>query len=243
MQDNGLTTSQLSQYNYNSIYRLIYHHSGLSVQMICSMLRMSRPTTEKNLKLLLNEGKIYASHTRKTTGGRPAILYKINNDIKIGIGVELLATHIHIAAVNLSGVIKKEETLEITFINQEAYFRILGSWINRFVEQTGYAPENILGVSIAIQGILDADNKHFIYSELLNSDSFSLDDFSKYINYPTSLIHDAEAAAIAEKWNNPQITNSIFLSLNPNIGSAIIINGNVVHSPYLSSGAIEHICM
>lgn len=225
------------------VYRMIYENDGVSKDMMSRTLHFSLPTISQNLKTLLAENKICRSSDRTITGGRPAVLYKFNASARIAIGVEVLAERLHIAAVNLRGEILREDTLDISFLADATYFSIFGAWADRFIRSLACSPSDILGITVALQGIIAADGEHIMYGKILNSSSFSRSDFARHFSLPLSLIHDAEAAAIAEHWYNPALENAVYLSLNPFLGSAIISRGSVLHLPQLSSGTIEHMTL
>ena len=239
----SITTTEIRKLNCSLIYQMIYENDGVSKDMIARQLNFSLPTISQNLKTLLEANKICRGSTQTATGGRPAVLYKFNADAKIAIGVEVLAERLNVAAVNLRGEILKKDTLEIGFLTNETYFSIFGAWINRFISSLEREPQDILGITVALQGIVAADGEHIMYGKILNSNAFSRSDFSRYFSCPLSLIHDAEAAAIAEHWHDPSLENAIYLSLNPFLGSAVILRGGVLRTPYLSSGTIEHMTL
>lgn len=239
----SITTTEIRKLNCNMIYKMIYENDGVSKDMISRKLNFSLPTISQNLKALLAANKIYCGSTQTATGGRPAVLYKFNANARVAIGVEVLAEHLNVAAVNLRGEILREDTLDIGFLAAETYFSIFGTWINRFIHSLGLQTQDILGITVTIQGILADDGEHIMYGKILNSNSFSRSDFARHFSIPLSLIHDAEAAAIAEHWYNPSLENAIYLSLNPFLGSAVILQGGVLRTRQLSSGTVEHMTL
>ena len=98
------------------------------------------------------------------------------------------------------------------------------------------------GVRLNLPAVVPVSYTH-LYGDLLKSNEFTRTDFAQYLDYPCTLIHDAEAAAFAELWHLKLSHNAIYLSLNNFLGSAFIFNGSIVHSQDLSSGTIEHMCL
>ena len=239
----GITTSELKQLNCDMVYRMIYENNGITKQMIAKELRFSLPTISQNLEYLLEQDKIHCSSHRAATGGRPAQLYKFNYNSRITISVELLANMLNVAAVNLAGEIIAESSLDLVFTNDPLYFETFSSWVNHFIASLSCRPEQILGITIAIQGVVDADQEHISFGTLLSSSTFVRTDFAQHFQYPVSLIHDAEAAGIAESWHSAPDMNAIYLSLNANLGCAVIVNGQIMRSRHLSSGVMEHLTL
>lgn len=235
--------SDINQINFQNVYQLLYQKGPLTQQDICRLANISRPTATQYLRQLLQANKIYAGGKHKEAHGRPACLYCFNPNACISIGVEVMVNKVKIAAVNLLGEIEKRETIHLAFINSDSYFQHASSWIKLFMDSLDMPFENILGLTISFQGIVSRDNEHVSFSKLLTNAPFSKSDFSKYFDSPVSLVHDAEMGAVAEIWHYCQITNGIYLSLNPYLGSGLIVNRTVVHTPDLSSGAIEHMIL
>ena len=167
----SITTTEIRKLNCSMVYKMIYESDGVSKDMISRELNFSLPTISQNLNTLLAANKIYRGSVQTATGGRPAVLYKFNANAKIAIGVEVLAERLNVAAVNLRGEILRNDTLEISFLTDEAYFSLFGGWINRFINSLERDPQDILGIAVTIQGIVAADGEHILYGKILNSNA------------------------------------------------------------------------
>lgn len=229
--------------NYQNIYRIIYAKRRITKQQICNELRLSRPTVTQNLNMLLKAGKIYINGKLKGESGRPAFYYHFNEKMKTSVGVEILVEKARIAAFDLDGNTERQESIHLAFTNSDSYFERICKWIESFIQSLNIKPENVLGISIAFQGIIGEDSEHVVYGKLLSGGNFTKKSFSSHLNFPVSLEHDSEMAAIAEGHFYNEIENGILLSLNPYMGSGIIVNHAVLHTPNLSSGTIEHVML
>ena len=235
-----ITTTELKKLNCESVYRLLYDRKQLTKQKICNLLELSRPTVTNCLEELLEQKKICRGVQSRDTGGRPAVTYCFNENAKVSIGVEVMAEKINIASVDLYGHIKQSRSVKLAFVNSESYFQQAADWIKTFIGTLEEDSANILGITISFQGILAEDNEHIIFSKLLGSHLFTRSDFSRYFTSPVFLAHDSEMAAGAELWHYRELRNAIYLSVNPYMGSGIVVNGAILHTPNLSSGILEH---
>lgn len=233
------TTAELKLLNCRKVYNLIYQEKNISKQAIAQRLGMSLPTVTQNLAYLIEHQFIQQGGLFESTGGRPATIYQINSIFKVSIGVELLIEKADIVLVDLYGMILKEAEFPVPFKNSPAYYESLGTFISNFIEESPYAKEALLGVTIAVQGLVSRDGDTITYGELLNATGVTSDQFAEYIEFPVLLIHDTEAAAYAELLNS-NITNAFFLSLNMFLGSALIVNGTIFRGCELGGGTIEH---
>lgn len=100
--------------------------------------------------------------------------------------------------------------------------------------------QQILGVSIAIQGLVSNDGSAVIYGEILGCTGLKLQEIQRAVDFPCTLIHDTEASAIAEMWFRKSKKDAVLLSLNRNFGGALIVNGDVHRGQGFSSSVIEH---
>ena len=100
--------------------------------------------------------------------------------------------------------------------------------------------QQILGVSIAIQGLVSNDGSAVIYGEILGCTGLKLQEIQRAVDFPCTLIHDTEVSAIAEMWFRKSKKDAVLLSLNRNFGGALIVNGDVHRGQEFSSSVIEH---
>ena len=238
------STADLRNANLLAVYKYIYEHKEATKTEISYALRLSLPTVTQDLNELLSSSRILSAQKAEASVGRPAMLYQFNSNHHVSFGVEVLQKKVYVATVDLYGKIIKEAKLERKFENTPEYFQEIGDFINGFIDPQGYPDGDILGVTFAVQGIVSEDNEHMTFGTLLNTTDFTRENFAKHFRHKVSLVHDTEAAAIAEDWYvHGSDLNAIYLSLNHNLGSARIIGGKVVHTDNLSSGTIEHMTL
>lgn len=238
-----LTPIELKKINHKKVYNYIYDVKRTSKQAIAKALELSLPTVTQHLADFIDAGLVEKRGEYESTGGRKAQIIHCNATARLAIGVELLKEQVQIVALDLYGTILNESSLPLRFVNEESYFQQLGQWINSFVHSLDYPIENILGVCISIQGLVSSDGETITFSEILHCTGTKRETFQAYIELPCHLIHDTEAAALAEIWSNSDIGNAVYLALNRNFGGAMILNNHVLHGRELSGGIIEHMCL
>lgn len=237
-----LTPTELKKLNRKKVYTYIYESRQTSKQAIAEALSLSLPTITQNLNEFIRLGLVEKNGEYESTGGRKAQIIHCNEKARIAIGVEVLKECSQIVAVDLYGNILREDTLPVRFENSESYYERLGNWINDFAKSLPYPSDRLLGVCIALQGLVSHDGETITFAEILQCTGVTRATYQKYIDLPCHLIHDTEAAAAAALWQN-KIENAVYLSLNRNFGGILIINGEVVQGRELGSGIIEHMCL
>lgn len=241
MQVEKITPAEQKRLNKSRVYAYIYQHKQTSKQELSTELNLSLPTVSQNLKDLLSCGLIEKGGLFESESGRRPQIIQCCSDAKIAIGVDVLKETMKITAVNLFGAIIQTASFDIQYQNNEGYYLKFKELVYGFIDSLPHEKERILGIGIATQGIVSDDGASIIYGKIMNNSGLSLQAFSKHLDYPCYLIHDAEAAASAELWFNPNISDAVYLGLNRNIGGAVIIDRKLHRSRFSQCGSIEHV--
>ncbi len=237
------TTAELKRINRSNIFKLIYAEQKIAKQDIAAKLQLSLPPVTQCLKELEQMQLIEKNGRFESSGGRKPQVISCVRKSRIGFGIEVLKNQIRIIAVDIYGSILKESRIDFFYANTPEYYRQLGDFVNSFVLSMRIADKRILGVGIAVQGLVAPDGLFITYSPILGCTGAHLEDFSKYIDYPCRLIHDSEAAAFAELWFSRDITDAIYLALSKNLGGAVVINSALHRGQGIGSGLIEHMVL
>ena len=243
MSKKTLTTAEIRLFNRSEIYQTIYKEKQVSKQTLSHLLNLSLPTVSQNLSELQSMGLIETCGVSESTGGRKPQLYSCIANARIAFGVVILKDYIQIVALDLYGNVFKKAHYTISFQNYPEYFKEICELIQNFVVSSNYSKELILGIGIATQGLVSKAGDRVIFGNILNNADVTIEHFSRYLDYPCILLHDTEAAALCEIWEQPTITDAVFLLLNRNLGGALILNGQIHSGSVLPSGIIEHMCL
>ncbi len=236
------STADLRKHNCFQVYHHIYHRKQITQAALMHDLKMSAPTISQYLNELQSSGLIEKSGFASSSGGRKPSLFQIIPDARISAGLEVVSSRVLLIITNLYGEVIFKKQLMIEFSNTPSYFDTVCQWANQRIRQTVSDDGRMLGIGIAVQGLptvegLTGGIRH------LPGTLFRLEQLSSRLNYPCSWIHDVELAAKSEIWHNPQIENAFFLSLNRELGSALIINHSIHTGSGNFSSIIEHMCL
>ena len=177
----SFTVSTLKENNKKMILRYLYKQKKATPLMIQKETGLSRPTTAQILKELMQEEILRINGLADSTGGRKANLYEYEALKKVAIGVEIVADHFELAAVDLYGELLKYEKRWQIFSMEETYLEQVCADIRRFIDSLEAEEEQILGVGIAIQALISSDGSHIIYGKILDCDGLDIQEFSKRI--------------------------------------------------------------
>ena len=243
MSEKGVTTITLKKINKGKVYRYIYDQRQTSKLQIVQELQMGLSTVSQNLSVLEQEGLIERNGYFESTGGRKAQVIRIVPDKKIAVGVGLLKDRLHLCAVNLYGEAVLTKTLPLAYRDDDAYYAQAADSIGAFLEQSPYTKEQILGVSIATQGIIDPAGDRVLYGAIMGNSDMRRNDFADRLAFPCRLEHDSKAAARLELHSHPGLDSALLLLLNSNLGGGVITNRSIHGGSSMHSGSIEHICL
>ena len=239
-----LSTADVREQNSLRLLRYVYESDGVSKQQIAQELKMSLPTVSQNLKLWEEQGMILRKGVYDSTGGRKARVYQFAAASKMAVGIAVQKEFFQVVVVDLYGrplISFDEQTL---FSCTDEYFKRIAEVTEGLLSQLHPEKGQVLGVSIAIQGLVSRDGASLLFGKILEcSGEKLLEKFESSIPYPCSMIHDTEASALAELWIQKDMKDAVLLYLNRHFGGAVVVNGKVYQGIELSSSVIEHMCL
>lgn len=203
-------------------------------------LELSTPTVLSTVNSMIDMGLIVEIGEYKSTGGRKAKSLGINKRFRFAVGVNITSNHIGMVLLNLGGEIEKFERKRLKFSTDMEYFKQFAKEVERFI--AGFdKPEHILGIGIALPGIIDKGKKILLKSHALLLENYSLGMLEQVMPLPVFFENDANAAMMAENLHKDQ--NLIYLSLNNTVGGAIYMNGKLFEGHCHKAGEFGHMIL
>lgn len=232
----------IKQNNRNKIYFYIREKELVTRQDIAYDLQLSLPTITQNLDYLLKHGLICSDQKIiSKTGGRNPMGYSCVSDAKVAIGLDITQNHIKCIIINLKGEVIKYVYKRENYRRNDDYLKLLGETVEKVIDSAHLDPDKILGVGIAVPGIIDHDKGYVVQGRVIDNEGMTCEEFSKYIPYPTKLIHDSYASGFSEIWMTPEIHNIFYFNLCNSVGGCVLINDEVYTGDGLYSGEIGHV--
>lgn len=235
--------SEIPDDNLGRVYTLAYKEGRISRSDIAKRLNLSLPTVSDNLKILEQQHLIERNGVFQSTGGRKSIAYACVSNARVAIGTQISENHIRIAAVDLFGQVIKRVSHRYPYVKSLEYYRQFGTFVREFTQSLNISSQRILGVGIAIKGLLSHDRMTVMQSARLGNAGVTLSDFAAHLDYPCHLVHDVEAAAEAEIWFSPETVDAVYVSLSYDLGGALILHGQVHRGKEYRGGLLEHMCL
>lgn len=198
------------------ILEYILQVSETSKMELSKELGLSTPTVLSTVNSMIDMGLIREIGEYKSTGGRKAKSLGINRRFRFAVGVNITSHHIGMVLLNLGGEIEKFERKRLDFSTDMEYYKQFSREVESFME--GFDDrEHILGIGIALPGIIDKEKHVLLKSHALLLENYSLGMLEQVMPLPVFFENDANAAMMAENIHREQ--NLIYLSLNNTRGS------------------------
>lgn len=239
------TATERRRITRNRIYRYLYEApEGHSKQEIADHLALSLPTVHQNLSELLQAELVRADGVQESTGGRRAARLCVAENARFAVGVSVSAQHFRLLAANLrleEIAYRKDAHDPVT--DPAALGAQLAAALERFLTDFGLNREKLLGVGIALPGVLNAARDRLLTAPTLPLDSPDLQPLADAIPYRTVFRNDAASGGYAEWFVRTDADSIAYLSLEDGVGGAVLLDGTPYTGANGRSGEFGHICV
>lgn len=222
------------------IINYMLNHPLTSKAELAKELGLSMPTVLSNVNDLTEKGLIVENGEYASTGGRKAKSIGLNKSYCKAMGMVITANHLEMVLINLGYEIEKTVRVRLKFSTDLSYCQEAADHVRMFLEEC-QLKEELLGIGIAIPGIIDQKEKVILKSHALQVENYSLRFLEQSFDVPVYFENDANAAMLAE---NPQkYQNAIYLSLNHTLGGAFCIDGKLFRGDNQKAGEFGHMIL
>ena len=198
------------------------------------------PTVLTNVNDLIAKNLVVENGEYESTGGRKAKSIGINPHYCHAVGVVISANHLEMVLVNLGYEIEKIKRIRLKFSSDLSYCGQLKQCVEEFLAEDA-EEVNLIGIGIAIPGIIDQKEQIVLKSHALQIENYSLRFLKQAFDVPVYFENDANAAMLAE---DPQkYKDAIYLSLNHTLGGAFCIDGNLFRGRNQKAGEFGHMIL
>lgn len=225
------------------IYDLVGARGLLTKNEIAGLLGLSLPTVSKYVSHLKQEG-LLAEGARLPSGahgGRSPVAYRCVPDGRLAVGVDITAEGVVSLMVDLEREVRAIRRTRQPFTNTPQYFDLVADEVRALIQQSGAPTDRILGVGVAMPGLVSRLRQVVTYGPVLDNAGVSAADFSTRLRFPIHLVHDSDAAGLAEFWPDRGFRNAFYVSLSRSVGGSVLIGGEVYLGDGEFAGEIGHV--
>ena len=230
----------------SSVYHYLYDAEGFCTrQSLAQSLGLSLPTIYQNLNELVESGLVRYNGEAQSTGGRRAAGVEIVPDARIAIGVSVSGHHLRFSAADL----RLHETAYRS-VSYTAYGAEMGkmaadlaSELESFIDGEGIDRSRLLGVCVAVPGVLTVDRRKVMFAPTLDMRDTDVTPIYVAIPYPSYVENDATSSGHAEWFVRGARGNLAYLSLEGGVGGSALIGGSPYHGSNGRSCEFGHMCI
>ncbi len=224
------------------IYRYLHRSRGFCAkQDLARALGLSMPTVYQNVNDLMDMGLVSYSGQRQATGGRSAQGLAIVPEARLAVGISVTDDRLRLAVTDL--LLRQVAYKVAPFDPADGLDEPLYRELERFLDENEVDRFRLLGVGVAVPGILSADSRQLLFAPTLGLRNVSVEGLYSRIPYPVHIDNDANCGGSAEWFIRDHQPNMAYLSLEGGVGGAILINNSLYTGMTQRSGEFGHMCV
>lgn len=234
----------IKQQNRREVLEMIIKEGPISKSVIAKNMNMSPTSSTRIVNYLLHEGLIIEDVSNGTNKGKRNLLSTNQNNI-FNISAEVDIDSISLAVINLKGKIILKDSIHIETLDEEKVADILGEEIVKISKNQIVDGKKIMGVGIAIPGIINFETGTVKISTQFNWENVP---FAKMIQektgYEVLIDNELKLKALAENYySSERETNLVMVGFGNGVGSALVTEGEIYRGSDNASGEIGHITL
>lgn len=226
--------------NESLILNVIRHNKYVSRSEIAKITNLTPPTVTNIINKLLEDGLVKEDKLGESSGGRPPVILKINNEafdiIVIIIGTDIMEEYLLDAELTT----KESKVDNIKKEDSESIFKLL---FDRIRHLKDISKKEIAGIGIVVRGPVKSSEGISVFSPNIGWRNVPIKDMiEKEFGIPTFVENDVRAMALGEFYNGiaKNVGNVVFLKVGHGIGSTIILDGKIYRGINDMAGEIGH---
>lgn len=178
-----------------------------------------------------------------STGGRRPILLQFNYNYGYIIGAKIEENNVKFVLTNLNiDIIYKED---LKFSKDWSNENVIKTIAEKITEIKKVIPKNknLLGIGIAVSGLVDQNKGELIYSGMLNWKNIKIAEIlQQYIKVPVYVDNNVNVYTLAEllKGKGKILNNFMIVTYGAGVGAGIVINNRLYRGDFGGAGELGH---
>jgi len=226
----------LKENSHITVLNTIRINTSISAADIARSTGYQPSTISNNIKILKQKNLIVnAVNEIPKSIGKPPTLLTLNHNLGVIIGLECILNEFRLSVLDFSGnAIKSSAKKFERILTGDELLDEIKNFLDPVVKDFINNNMNILGLGLALPGLVDNEEGVLIYSKTfkLYKDNFQIK-LEEHFNFPVQIENDANCGALCAIWfdeKNDVLQNIIFTTINDvtkGIGTGIIINNKL----------------
>ena len=242
----GTNLPKMGDFNQSVILEAIRRSAdGLSRTELVASTGLSAQTVTNITRRLLDEELVFEAGRTISGPGKPRTTLRLNATIRLSVGVHLDPSIMTFVLLDLAGFVIAHRSAKTPANDPRRIIDAMVSSIEELINEAGVNREYIAGIGVATPGPLDVAHGSVIDPPKLHSwHRVPLRDaLAEATGYRVTLEKDTTAAAVGELWTggDPAGASFLFVYLGTGIGTALVLDADVVRGASHNVGEVGHI--
>ncbi len=227
---------------------MIWRTPSISGKQIAAMLQSDPATVSRIIRALAAKGWIVQCGTGHTSvkGGRSPLLWRVNPQGALFAGVDIDATYIRIALVNLAGEIVDRTCITAPqHVTPDQVLNAAVAATKTLLTSLHIDPERLQGIGVAVPGHVETESGTSLYAIMFdNWRNVPIQaKLEAKMHKPVRIEHDMRAMALSEHWLGAiaDEKNFVCVGWRAGIGLGIVANGALYRGARQFAGDIGHV--
>lgn len=235
--------SGFRKWTRRAIYDYIREQGMATKNDIAAGIGISLPTVSKYLAHFMETGLLAqgAKLSSGSNGGRSPIAYTCLADGRFAVGVDITQDRVTCLIVNLERQVRLRHHAYRDFDRSEEYLAFVADQVEIAITRSGIDRDRVLGVGVAVPGLISEPAGKVTYGRVIDNQGLSSADFGRHLPFHTRLVHDSDAAGLAEFWPTRDFKNAFYVSLSKSVGGSVLINDKIYRGDGEFAGEIGHL--
>ena len=237
----SMKTSELRKINKRNVLRYALRNKSATKPELASVLGLSIPTVGQLVEELISEGLLRTAGTEESSGGRRAVRIEPVIDAHHAVGVDITKHHVYFIVVNLAGETVASERVRRRYEDKPEFYEFLTSYRRDMCERYQIQDGSILGIGVAVQGLISQDQKYFYSHMLENQRVTKVFDFND--THPHFFLNDGTASCMSEYFDENTPDDFVYLMLSRTVGGAVVHNRKIQEGIDFHAGEFGHMIL
>lgn len=232
----------------DSVLQLIWREKQISRAEIARRADLSRSTVSGIVDALLPTGLVAEMGMGPSSGGRRPVVLEFQDDACVILGVEMGATHVTAALIDLRGRVLATETRNHPVrTDPDGTRALIIQLCDVCLARSEKSRGTLVGIGVAVPSPVDPRNPLGL-SEVVMPDwkgGSGLDMLEKHYKVPVMVDNDANLGALAERWwgAGQGVDDLAYIKLGTGLGSGHVIGGEIYRGASGIAGEIGHLAI
>lgn len=238
------STRLIRSFNAISVLQTLYKEESATRARLTEVTKMSPATITRIITELTEQGVIAEERIGESNGGRRPVIFRLNNDKLYVAGVQILRDRVALAISDIRGRLVIRKIFQQYSLEPDSLINEIANEFEMMLASSQVDKEYILGVGLAISGIVDSENGVLLRSVNLGWHEVRVAELvEKALGLQVFVENDANAAALAEIWLGAakDVSSMMYLKTASGVGAGIIYERRLLTGARGMAGEIGHI--